>query len=141
MKIGEVVSIGGERYIVSDCSVLGAALTHLDKDGNLIEGEWIILPKNGICRLLMVWDKSLRAFLIRRWLYLCVLGVISGTIVLGQNAPVFIEAITIGASFGDCAYYGFLTLVGLFDFVGYGVSLLYGIRRPQQRAEEEELEE
>ncbi|MBR2543958.1 hypothetical protein IKF04_01490 [Candidatus Saccharibacteria bacterium] len=54
MKNGDIIIVDAERYIVSDCSVLGAELTHLDKDGNPIEGEWIILPRNGFCRLLMV---------------------------------------------------------------------------------------
>lgn len=140
MMNDEFFVVEGKKYRSHD-TLLARYGEPVDEKGNPIDGKWTTMPKNGFCRLLIDWSESLRGFCRRRWLYLCVVGAVVGAIVLIMSGAALIKAFTIGAGIRDFAYFGFFALVGLIDFVVYGGSILYEIRSPRQRAEDEELEE
>jgi hypothetical protein len=136
----EIFVVDGKQYRFHD-TLLAIYGEPVDEKGNPVDGEWITMPKNGFCRLLIEMLESLRGSCRRRWLYFCVVGAVVGAIVLSMSSVAFIEAVTNGAAIRNFAYFGFFALVGLIDFVVCGGSLLYEIRNPRQRAKEEELEE
>ena len=127
MRNDGIFVVEGKYYLFHD-TLLAFYGEPVDEKGNPIDGEWITFPKNEICRLFINWDESLRGFFGRRWFYISVIGTVFGAIGLILFGPAFIVAVTIGASFRDFAYFGFLTLASLIDLVGCG-------------AEGEELEE
>ena len=138
--IYEFFVVDGKQYRFHD-TLLAFYGEPVDEKGNPIDGKWITMPKNEICRLFINWDESLRGFFGRRWFYISVIGTVFGAIGLILFGPALAKALMMEMPFVDLRYFGFLTLASFIDLVGCGGSLLYGIRSPQQRAEEEELEE
>lgn len=135
----EIFIVDGKQYRFHD-TLLAIYGEPVDKKGNPIDGEWITMPKNEICRLFIDWDESLQRFFGRRWFYISVIGTVFGAIGLILFGPALVKAVMTEMPFGDLCYFGFLTLASLIDLVGCGGSLLYEIRSPRRRAEEE-LEE
>ena len=135
--MNEEIFVVDGRYYLFHNTLLALHGEPVDKRGNPLDGEWIILPKNGFCQLLIGCGESFRRFIERHWLFICVIGAAFGAIGLIYLCPAFIEAVTIGASFRDLLYFGVFTLICLIDLVFCGGSILYEIRSSR----EEELEE
>lgn len=136
MRNDQIFVVEGKCYIFHD-TLLAIYGEPVDETGNPVDDEWIILPKNWICWLLI--ERS--EFFARHWFHICVIGVLFGATGLIIFGSALVKAVMMETPFGGFWYFGLLTLVCLIDFVAYGGSLLYEIRSPRQRAEEEELEE
>ena len=80
MKKGEVIIINTESYVISNRSVLGVELTHLDKDGNPIKGESMWQPRNKICGRIIDWTDKIVDFYEKYSILLKIIGVFVGFI-------------------------------------------------------------
>ena len=111
MKMGDIVVVDDERYVVSKLSVLGAELTHLDGNDEPIKDQSIWKPRNELCEKLIDCTDWIDDFAGRYFFPISVIGVLLSIIDLASSR----EAVVLDLLILTCC--GLRFVIQLFEWI------------------------